>query len=319
MKNPLFAGGITLLFACMAVQAGPIVYASAGNNLYAVDVSTGASTFLLTGAYVTDPVLYMSVAEPNGKIFYNNGGQIELYDPSTGQTTANGFSGDQYLSLSPDGMAVYGGEAATLDKFDLTGNVTAQKSEGFCCIIAGTAFDDAGNLFAEFVGRGSVGGTVAQLDPSTGDVLNSKTISGSPYLVGPLAWDSYSQKLYTSKTINSSANDLIYTVDPATLTFSELLAPGVPVTAIDSNGQGDLFFGTGTSIEEYNLVTDQLTTVANDHNYTYLSPLVGAGSPGSVTPEPSTLLLTGIGAVGLIVARRRRVTQPCALCRWWQR
>jgi DNA-binding beta-propeller fold protein YncE len=276
-----------------------------GQQILTADLTTNQVTPVFNTVGTPDSLLF----DASNNIVYTNlgTGQVRSYNPTTkiDSLLASGFNDPADLVLTPDKGSVLVSDflGGTIAKVNLATHQVTQLGN-YGGNPQGTAFDAAGHLFA-VLGTRSGGATsfVAQLDPTTGAILNQ---SPNEVQLDGMTYDPFSGKIYSP----SLAGNGIYQFDPTTL--SAVLLPnsaGVGFDGITTDSAGNLYTaGGGAFIYQYNLISHTLTQRTAVPGLDDLAPLTGPGAATTV-PEPASLTLLGIGALGLAGYGWRRLRQ----------
>jgi sugar lactone lactonase YvrE len=272
-----------------------------GKTIQQVDITNNTQTTLFQAQGNPDSLIFTTT----GNIVYTDvvGGHVYLYNTTTQQfsTLASGLSSPQDLQLSQDGTAVYFSDTGhnQIDKVSLSGGpVNVLHTYG--ANTTGLALDGAGNLYA------AIGGVVDQIDPTTGAILHAGSTN-----VGAdgLTFDAGTGLLYAS----SFGGSTLYSINPTTLVTTQLAnVSGLPnPDGIENDGGNNLYIASRGNghIYTYNLTSQQLTQNTFVSGLDDLAPASGLGSNAAATPEPSTLVSSGLGVLmalsGLWWKRRR--------------
>jgi outer membrane protein assembly factor BamB len=295
--------GLALAGATTA-RSDVILYATSitgSGTIYKVDIDTNTLTPVITNTGQADSLIFT----PGNNIIYGNGnaGEVIEFNTVTHVSTvlASGFTNKLAdLSLEPSGTSVLASDRGT-------GNLTRVFLSGGSTLVGtyvagyrglnGTAYDSSGHLYA------SNGDFVDQLNPVTGSILRSVPVT---YADG-MTYDGYSGKIFVA----SYSTNSLYSIDLTTFVATQVATGLNGPDGITADGNGNIFVASfNTShIYQYNENNGTVTQRTYVHGLDDLAPASGLGAP---TPEPSTLLVAG---VGLLVAAagaawRRRLRPP---------
>jgi len=281
--------GLLTFLAVTSSSRADLAYITGGSTIYQWNTATNSVTSVVSSA--NGGGLDSLIFDNQGDIIYSIIGtnSIGIYNLSThnNRILASGgnFTGVADMALEPGGATFLVSNAfdGSIDRVTIaTGAKTTLYNGGLRP--DGVTYDDSGHLFAV------LGLTeVAQLNPTTGAVL--KTIS-TPNQPDSISFDALTGKLYVS-----SDGGGFYTL-PTTLSSATFTAvSGSPVfDGMASNGNLLYFVVRGQGAVIYNLNTGAVTerspfiSGADD-----IAPLTGLGSSGSSVPEPSSIVLLGLG------------------------
>jgi len=318
---------VTFLLAPVFITAVPsaafadFLYASDldGPQIYKVDQSTGALLQTIPVKEGQDTLVFNN----QGNIIYSAyfAGQIRMVNPAVGISsdtlvaTVGGRPVD--LALTPDGNSVLATNQITgqIDKIDLTHPGSTPTAFGNGQYTGGIAFDTSGRLFAVSNNQ------IVQLNPTnlTTVIASSGPLTG----LDGLAFDPFTGKLFAaSRTVNGvSGREGFYELSlspgsflQANLITSSSFPTTFDVDGLEPDGKGHLYLadeGRDQKIYQYDLTTGQLTALSGAlPGLDDLAPLAGAGAPPTTTPEPASLTLLIVGAVGTLgyAWRRRKQT-----------
>jgi streptogramin lyase len=303
---------ITLL-AVLAVIATPgrapadMLFATSDQaRLDRIDTSTNQVTTILNTAGGVDSLVF----DTSGRLIYSlNGlGQVHRFNPATHTdellaSTAQGLNAPIDLALEPGGNSALVSDfnAGKIFRINLTTkNVTTLGTYGGNP--EGIVYDSSGRLWANLGNRngGAAGKFVAQLDPVTGAIL-----AQSPGLnsLDGLTFDPLTGKLFAASLFGNG----IYELDPNNIAAAPLFFGGPAADdGITSNGKGSIFVVSRSDfhVYEFNIGTHCFTQRTFDGGLDDLAPASGLGA--TAAPEPMTLTLFGVGALGLLGYRWRR-------------
>ena len=277
-------------------HAGPIVYALTGSNQFGtIDLATGA--FHQTGTSYTPPDGGGLAAGPNGTLLSMSfAGKLYSVNSATGATTLIGPTGLGNCTLTTDPCGP--NSANVLGAFG--GHQYAT--------------DFANNLYS--------------VNPVTGHatLIGATGIPGLPFI--PLSdnpdgsFNFYDENLFsaggslyanfdaatfnpTTQTITPVIADALYRIDPLSGHATFIAPTDIGLSAIVSvGGTVYAFSGATNQIFTLNLANGHTTLVSN------LDPAAGLIVGAVVTPEPCSVLLSGIGIAAISVAKLRgRIAQ----------
>jgi streptogramin lyase len=306
---------LVVLFAALGTPPPPanadVIFATSleGAQIVRVDTATNAVTPIFSGVQA-DSLMF----DTSGRIIYTaiNQGQVRRFDPNTNSDVllAGGLNMPADMILEPGGntMLVSEFNGGKIDRINLT-TLGLSLLGTYGGTPQGLAYDSQGRLFANLGNRngGPTGTFIAQLDPVTGAVLSQTT--GLDSLDG-LTFDSFTGKLFAS----SLNGNHLYQVDPNNLASVSSVASGIPnPDGLTSNGMGDIFVAARGDfhIYQYHISSSSVIQRTFVNGLDDLAPATGLGAPVTV-PEPASLLLAGLGALGLAVGRYRKVFRRCA-------
>jgi streptogramin lyase len=266
-----------LLLACADLASAGLFGISSNRNLYDVNQTTGAASnprFVnVSGpagiAFASDGTLYVLGASGTGMLYKVN--------PTTGSETLVGSTGltviEGDIAIDPTTGVIYGayyfpgGSGRNLITINPT---TGAGSVVFALPsnsdVSALAFDSSGNLFA----IDSSTDRILQLNKTTGAVLSSVALSVPLGVVAGMAFDPATGVLYAADGNVGGTNNL-YTVNTTTGAMTLVGPVGIP-------------FNPTTNV----------------------GGLSGLAFSPSAVPEPSTLTMFGVGALGLVGAAVRR-------------
>ncbi|MBA3960470.1 MAG: hypothetical protein H0X40_01015 [Chthoniobacterales bacterium] len=233
-----------------------------------------------------------------GNVVYTaiNAGTVHSYNPNTlvDSVISSGLSSPADVALEPGGntMLVSEFNGGKIDRIDLTTHVRTTLYSAPGTNPEGTAFDGAGNLFANLGVRGSPGSSgkyVAKINPLTGAILG-QTIN-LPGLDG-LTYDSYSHMLFAASLYNvTGTTGTVYQIDPNNLNnvvdLGQTHGWNIPrADGITSDGSGHIFVASAPGLPgdghvyDINLMNGTLTKGAFVSPYLDdLAPASGLGAP----------------------------------------
>jgi hypothetical protein len=247
------------------------------NQLITINPTTGAGTLV---GNLDSQMFGYGLAVQNGKLYTydQNAEVIRQLDPNTAHTLAtisigntSGFVGEGDLAFRSDGtgfLSTAGSPGVSLFSFNISNN-TSSKISAEQFLFDGLAFNSSDVLY---------GLSQAQSGDGTSKLYTLDQTTGAKTLVGAL-------------NVPSATNEIL-----GGLTF-------------DSGGTlyGELSDGSSTStLVTIDPATGQATTIGNIAGFGNVSGIAFLPSAVTAAPEPSTLVLTGIGLVSLSLARRRR-------------
>lgn len=317
-----------MLFMKALKTVGPVLLATAGvlagarsasaTIVYATSINTGiiykvdSTTNVVTPVYNTGAALDSLFFDPNGRLIYSQlgAGKVLAYNPNTNTNVplASGLTAPIDMALEPSGTSFLVSDSTShLVRISLSGGVLGSLNVGDRP--DGIIYDSSGHLFTNIsTGFTANDSSVRQIDPVTGAVLHTSGNLGV-FLDG-LTYDSFTGKLFASDYNNGR----ILEIDPNNLTSHSLLTPtGATLSdpdGITSDGVGHLFIASRANahVIEYDIATNTATVIGTINGLDDLAPVAGLGA--APTPEPSTLVAAGIGALTLLCRRFGKKRTP---------
>ena len=243
-----------------------LYYASESQRkLQLLDLGTKQITTLYNTAGKPDDLILNSA----GQLIYSipGLGQINLYDPTTGQNTTlvSGLTYARDLEIEPGGqtmlIAIY--SPGNIVRFNFaTGATTVLTTKLRTC--DGIKYDPYGNLYAV-----ANHNTVVQIDPTTGAILDTLVLEPHDGVNGGdgLTFDSYSNSLWTTHDGTTGLGLVQIPVTPsglgATFTYYNQTnqLTGVAPDGIKSDDQGNLYIGGIFKVFVYNIPSNAITEI----------------------------------------------------------
>jgi DNA-binding beta-propeller fold protein YncE len=289
----------TLLYATSITQ----------NTIYTVDTTTHAITPYLNVGVNLDSLFF----DPAGRIVYSelNNGRVQAHNPAnnTTVTLASGLTAPIDMALEPNGTSfLVSNSTNALVRISLAGGVLGSLNVGLRP--DGIIYDPSGQLFVNLsTGFQNNNSSVRRIDPTTGSVL--ATTGNTGVFLDGLTYDSFSGFLYASDYNNGR----IVRINPNTMAFTFLTPLGAGLSdpdGITSDGMGHLYLASrgNAHVIEYNIATNTATNIGTINGLDDLAPASGLGS--AAVPEPSSLVLAGVGGLALLGCRRLRRKQNAA-------
>jgi sugar lactone lactonase YvrE len=256
--------------------------------------------------------------DPSGRVIYDElfDGIVRAYDPNT-KTNATLYSqsGSQLidLALEPNLKSFLVSDANNnqLHRIALGGGLINNLNVMYTSTLSGRPdgiiYDSKGNLFVNVsTGFTNTPTHIEQINPTTGAIIQSATINGI-FLDG-LTYDSFTGMLWASDYNHGK----LVEIDPSNLSNYTVFAPTGAAIAnfgpdgVVSDGLGNLFVASraNNTIIQYDITSNKATAVGTVDGLDDLAPVSGLGAPS--VPEPSSMVLLGIGGFGLLCYRLRR-------------
>jgi sugar lactone lactonase YvrE len=319
--RPVYRNGPTALLALLTALA--IGRPASATTIYASSVTSGTIykddtvTHVVTPVFDTGNDIDSLFFDPSGRIIYDQlgAGKVLAYNPTTGTNVllfSQGGSQPIDMALEPSQTSFLVSDANNnqLDRISLAGGLINRLNvfyaPGQSGRPDGIIYTPSGQLFVNVsTGFTNAPTHIEQIDPTTGAILQTASLTGI-FLDG-LTYDSFTGMLWASdynngRVVEINPNNLNdFTVFKPT---GATIANGGP-DGIVSDGQGNLFVASranGTIIQ-YDIATNAATAVGTLSGLDDLAPASGLGAP---TPEPSSIVLLGIGGLGVLASRLRR-------------
>ncbi|MBI2174427.1 MAG: PEP-CTERM sorting domain-containing protein [Candidatus Omnitrophica bacterium] len=216
-----------------------------------------------------------------------------------------------HLSIDPSGSSVWasgipGNPIANVSLTPFNSATSSLPIIGDVSAITGLAFDASGDAYYTSSGPGGTG-SFGTIDLSTGTTAE---LFGAVPAAHGLAYDSFTGDFMLF------GDGQVSQYDPGSNSFvSTMLFPGEQFDQGSVDGAGHLF--GASNLGNMLFVDYKATGLINDgSNFSDLqffrdslddvAPLSGLGSQQPVIPEPSSLLLMGLGGLGVGIRNRRR-------------
>jgi len=301
-RHKRISAALIVIFSALAISQS-----ASGETLFATSINTGdiysvdTVTQTVTPVFNTGAQLDSLFFDPNGRIVYSqlNNSAVKAYNPNTSSnvTLATGLTAPIDMVLEPSLTSFLVSDSTShLVRISLSGSGVIN-SLNVGKRPDGVVYDPSGNLFVNLSsGFPNNNSTVAQINPTTGAVLR-QTANTGVFLDG-LTFDTFTGKLFASDYNNGR----IVQIDPTTLAFTFLTPTGSPLSqpdGITSDGNGKLFIASRNNADviQYDIGTNADTIVGKISGLDDLAPASGLGAK---SPEPSSLIMAGIGACALL-------------------
>jgi sugar lactone lactonase YvrE len=235
--------------------------------------------------------------DPSGRVIFDelDNGTVRAFNPNTNSNVllASGIGQPIDLALEPNKTSFLVSDANNnrLDRVSLMGGILGSLSLGGRP--DGVTYSANGNLFVNVSsGFQNNDSKVEEINPTTGAVIAS---TGNTHIfLDGLTYDGFTGMLFASDYNNGR----ILEINPTTLSFTSLTPTGAALSqpdGITSDGQGNLYIASRANgtVMQYNITANHDTAIGFITGLDDLAPASGLGS--IPTPEPSTLLMAGIG------------------------
>jgi hypothetical protein len=264
LRAPGLIFALVLLSAIVSFAQQVYISNEPKQSLQLLNMTSQPAT--LTTLYQASAKLDDLIVNAAGQLIYSipSLGQVDLYDPSTGQNTVlvSGIKNARDLFIEPGGqtMLIASYSLGEIFRFNFaTGTSTLLAKKLKAC--DGIAYDAYGNLYAV-----ANHNTIVQIDPVSGAVLNTLVLEPHTGINGGdgLTYDSYSGSLWATHDGTTGLGVLQIPVTATGLgtTFSLFLTPTLQGSAPDgikSDGQGNLYIGAIWTVAIYNIPTNSIT------------------------------------------------------------
>jgi DNA-binding beta-propeller fold protein YncE len=305
-------GLIAPLVALLIAQgaSGGTLYVSnyKGNNVLRYDTTTGQGTVFASGGAIVHPSGI--TVSPDGKVVYVVGldnNVVTRLDASTGQVLGTFTIPSSVLSvaagiaLSPDGKTLYMAGDLSLNVLRVdasTGGVLGNfAAPGGPQQIAVSPDGKTLYVSAVFAGPTSTG-NILRLDSTTGAAVGTPLTSFSLYGPVGVALSADGSTLFV--TNQTSAKVVRFDTATGRETRSDSIAAFAPLSAVLSSDGASLFTVSYADSAIYSFDTATAATTPLASGGPLNGPLGLALLPSPAVPEPSSLILVGLGGLGTI-------------------
>ena len=297
--------GLATCDAPLVYSNGQYMVATNGSSLYIVDIATGVES---------------SVSEPSGwnysdsLVLSGDASSFYLGNPVVGEIEAfsytaptvplwtysyagnsGGVSGDTCsypLSMSSDGSNLWVGCYSPSDSVVEVNDATGAQESHFSLSYAPLAVDAYGS---DVWSANSTGGTVNEYAESTGTLVQSASVGGSPlrlYVDGSSVWATSGGSIVQVDI----ATGTVYTTYPIGGTLVSISGDGTNIWATQDNSS--LFELPDTSPASASSIAVTLPSGATNATYdTPVTVTATLSTPGTVDFEDNATTITGCGAV----------------------
>jgi hypothetical protein len=285
---------LALILAAIPAAADPLVYVITGTQAIGkMDLASG--NFSPTGSI--PPTIQYLVPEPNGSLLTMSfDGNLDSINPNTGAVAVIGPTGFADCSTpttptcGPNSQLSFGKAGGTLYATDFANNLyTVNPVTGKATLVGSTGIPAVPSIPASINPDGSFNFYDENLFEAGGKLFAN--------------FDAGSFNFATSD-LSIAISPALYQIDPNTGTATKVAATDMGlVTIANINGTVYGFKGLTSEVVTLDVLNGNTTLVSG------FDPAVGliGGAAAVSTPEPTAIVLTGLGMAGILVWRRRQI------------
>ena len=285
---------LALILAAIPAAADPLVYVITGGlEIGKMDLATG--NFSPSGSI--PPTIQYLAPGPNGSLLTMSfDGNLDSINPSTGAVSVIGPTGFTDCSTpttatcGPHSQLSFGKAGGTLYATDFANNLyTVNPVTGKATLVGSTGIPAVPSIPASINPDGSFNFYDENLFDAGGKLFAN--------------FDAASFNFATSD-LSIAISPALYQIDPNTGAATKVAATDMGlITIINLNGTVYGFNGLTSQVVTLDVLNGNTTVVSG------FDPAVGLieGAAAVPTPEPTAIVLTGLGMAGILVWRRRQI------------